>query len=330
MDKIMELNKETALRLWNEQFGSQQKAFDFAGREIAKAAYNNRNSKFGWNVDHILPQSRGGKTADHNLICCHILTNDEKADKFPCFKANDKEFEIQKRQNHYEIIPKSDKKDHADKQGRDQSGKGKREKNVNLFDAARGLKHWRSYKREEKDIFVGYVKVEVFQHSNDYGLLFSNTEKAKSEDFMERYLHFLKTVFDTECIFLKKDHYFGEYRYVFTVVNEHVDTKEETEALLDKCILLNTYSSYFVSQKLCSRQIRIVFELKCYENEMDKIQKMREDIQSDYKGLGCSLVINDLVRINTSAKEKIHNNGYEHFEYNYVFTKLQEDLNKQD
>ena len=25
--------------------------------------------------------AKGGKTADYNLICCHILTNDEKADK---------------------------------------------------------------------------------------------------------------------------------------------------------------------------------------------------------------------------------------------------------
>lgn len=41
------------------------------------------------------------------MICCHILTNDEKADKFPCFKANAKAFEIQKRQNHYEIIARA-------------------------------------------------------------------------------------------------------------------------------------------------------------------------------------------------------------------------------
>ena len=70
MKKIfMELNKETANRLWVQQFGKKQKAIDFAGREIAKAAYNDRNSNYGWNVDHVLPLSRGGKTADHNLVC---------------------------------------------------------------------------------------------------------------------------------------------------------------------------------------------------------------------------------------------------------------------
>ena len=104
----MDLNKEIANQLWVQQFGKKQKAIDYTGREVAKAAYNDRNSKYGWNVDHILPLSRGGKTADHNLICCHILTNDEKANKFPCFKANAKEFEIKKRQNYYEIEAKTD------------------------------------------------------------------------------------------------------------------------------------------------------------------------------------------------------------------------------
>lgn len=50
---------------------------------MIKAAYNDRGSDYGWNVDHIFPQSRSGKTTESNLIYCHILTNDEKADKFP-------------------------------------------------------------------------------------------------------------------------------------------------------------------------------------------------------------------------------------------------------
>ena len=62
-------------------------------REIAKAAYNDRNSKYGWDVDHIFPLTKGGKTAEYNLICCRILTNGEKTDIFPCFKVNTKEFE---------------------------------------------------------------------------------------------------------------------------------------------------------------------------------------------------------------------------------------------
>ncbi|MCI8534228.1 MAG: hypothetical protein HFG68_01425 [Hungatella sp.] len=98
MKKPMDLNKETAMRLWVKQFGKRQKAIDFTGREIAKTAYNDRDSKYGWNVDHIFPVLKSGKTADYNLICCHIQTNSEKANRFPCFRANEKVFEIQKRE----------------------------------------------------------------------------------------------------------------------------------------------------------------------------------------------------------------------------------------
>lgn len=74
---------------------------------------------------------RGGKTADYNLICCHILTNDEKADKFLCFKDNEKAFEIQRRQNHYEIV------------ARDTEQNEDSYEIVNFLDAAQVLKCWK-------------------------------------------------------------------------------------------------------------------------------------------------------------------------------------------
>ncbi len=151
MNETMELNKETANRLWVKQFGKRQKAFDFSGREIAKASYNDRNSDYGWNVDHIFPESRGGKTADHNLICCSIKTNDEKADRFPAFKANGKQFEIQRRENHYEIIEKSHKAEIQQKIN----------DSVNFYDAAQGIKYWRKSKADERDFFVAFAKIKL-------------------------------------------------------------------------------------------------------------------------------------------------------------------------
>ena len=56
--KRMDLNRETAMRLWNKTFGKETKVKDFTGRQIVKGAYNDRKSDFGWNVDHILPQSK--------------------------------------------------------------------------------------------------------------------------------------------------------------------------------------------------------------------------------------------------------------------------------
>ena len=101
------------MRLWSKFYGKATKVKDFTGREIVKGAYNNRNSEFGWNVDHILPQSRGGKTADYNLIICHISTNDEKADKFPVFNANGKKFEILKVENLVKTYGKGETKINA-------------------------------------------------------------------------------------------------------------------------------------------------------------------------------------------------------------------------
>ena len=128
----MDLNRETAMRLWNKSFGKETKVKDFTGRTIAKGAYNDRNSEFGWNVDHILPQSRGGKTADHNLVCCHILTNDEKADKFPGFVANKKKFTIIKVENHYEIKPEKDAPNKVEKP--------QKQEKWNLYDSASGVR----------------------------------------------------------------------------------------------------------------------------------------------------------------------------------------------
>ena len=93
-------------------FGKKTNTIDYARREIKKGAYNNRNSQYGWNVDHILPISKDGKTADHNLICCHVLTNHEKADSFPLFNANGQKFKIVKKHRHYEIKNSNEIKEH--------------------------------------------------------------------------------------------------------------------------------------------------------------------------------------------------------------------------
>ena len=38
----MDFNRETAIHLWNKSFGKEAKVKDFAGRTIAKWAYNDR------------------------------------------------------------------------------------------------------------------------------------------------------------------------------------------------------------------------------------------------------------------------------------------------
>ena len=150
--KLMDVNKETAMRLWRNSFGKEIEVEDFAGRKMMKGAYNDRNSDYGWNVDHILPQSRGGVTADYNLICCHILTNDEKADKFPCFTANNRKFEIIKVQNHYEIreLKTDDQFDEVE------------EDDINFYDSAAGVRYFKDLTGiQNKKMFVGSILISL-------------------------------------------------------------------------------------------------------------------------------------------------------------------------
>lgn len=197
----MEINKDHALRLWNSQFGRRTKATDYAGRQMDKSAYNSRNSQFGWNVDHILPQSKGGKTSDHNLICCNIKTNDEKADSFPCFNANGQNFEIRRRQNHYEIFPKSSNQSRG---------------TVNFFDAGQGIEFWDECKEIPEYTFVGYVKVRLTSSTD-----INNT-------FVMKFKNFLRSLFHTSAVFMVKS-YFQSLNcmadYTFTVVNFDVPRK---------------------------------------------------------------------------------------------------------
>ena len=311
MKQSMDLNKETASRLWVKQFGKKQKAVDFSGRTIARAAYNDRNSEYGWNVDHILPESRGGKTADHNLICCHILTNDEKADKFPCFKANGKEFEIQNRQNHYEIIARSDEEDDP------------QEEAINFLDAAQGLECWKQCRADGKDVFVGYVKIKV------------ETEN-ESDQLLERYHNFLSELFDTDLIFVEQQSSgfctlsgYVKHTFVYTVIIDSIPTKEDTQNLLDNCVILNTYSLYFTN-KTGFNNIQIVCGMEQYDSRFEATLKCKNSILEKRVYFSEDLAIDELVKINTSAEKELKNNypknGF--YCYNYRYTQLKKDLEK--
>lgn len=306
METFMEVNKETAHRLWVQQFGKKQKAVDFAGREIAKAAYNDRNSDFGWNVDHIYPESKGGKTADYNLICCHILTNDEKANK-SSFTANGKKFEIQKKQNHYEIVLCSD--EHKDiPQGDDV---------INFLDSAQGIDFWKHHTANQSKVFVGFVKIQV-EVPND------------KTSFLNRFENFLIELFETKAIFVKEEnYYYYSKRYCFTVLIYDVDKKEDTENLLDDCIILNTYREYFEGKNLI-KSLKIICGLKCYESNFAMSLNIQDEvINRDFEFIDV-LAIDELVKINTTANKKLSDTQerYGLYPYNYVFTELDKNLSK--
>ena len=306
--QFMDLNRETAMRLWNKAFGKETKVQDFAGRTIAKGAYNDRNSDFGWNVDHILPQSRGGATADHNLVCCHIQTNDEKANKFPCFNANSTAFEIIKVQNHYEIRPKSN----------DSKKQKEIPETVDFFDSASGVRYFKKLKGvQNKSRFVGSILIRLQNVSNN------------------AVVDFIEELFRDENISFNKDMLYSMSLYLTNTIRIIVSKfdmslKEDSNALLDKCVLLNTYLSAYFLECGYIGGFDIHYREDCFDDKTAMYSGNIDFRNVCYASLHNSMFVNSLVLINTDAGKKVEKEPYsEYTEYNYVFTNLFKNLKKE-
>lgn len=305
----MDLNRETAMRLWNKAFGKETKAHDFAGRQIVKGAYNDRKSDYGWNVDHILPQSKGGVTADYNLICCHINTNDEKADKFPCFTANEKKFEIIKVQNHYEIRAIDNSTNETDDEEDDET---------DFFDYSSAIKLYKKFKGlQTKTRFVGTVEIIL------NGI---NGADTAITDFIE-------TLFDKEDVqFAGGDEgYYTGTNVRMLVKNYEMPYKGDISELLDKCVLLNTYLSYYFVEIGAISDYSINYRVDGYKNRKEMF-KYDSRVYFQY---GNKLRINKLVIDNCSetkerfAKESLSDDYDVFYDYPYIYTELAKNLKKE-
>lgn len=318
---FMDLNRETAMRLWSKSFGKETKVKDFTGREIAKGAYNDRNSEYGWNVDHILPQSRGGKTADHNLICCHILTNDEKADRFPCFVANNLNFEIVKVENHYEIkrVTKTNKPQ-----------KEEDDSNVNFYDSASGIRFFKKLKGiQNKPRWVASILIRL-QNVNNTAVI----------DFIEKF-------FDKENISYSMNENYSTNETRIIARNFDAPFKEDISSLLDKCILLNTYLGHYFLPLSCINGYEIFYRADYFKEKKEMYIESQYIDFANIKGtIDNTLYINNSVIRNTDANKTL-NEKYpsapffsfrgqimsdikeNYQEYNYVFTNLSKNLNKE-
>lgn len=86
------MSKYRTIDLWNHYYGNKEEVKDYAGRLMKKSACGNPNSKYHPTIDHVRPISQGGKDTLENIVVCHKLTNEEKADDFPHWQANGKDF----------------------------------------------------------------------------------------------------------------------------------------------------------------------------------------------------------------------------------------------
>lgn len=235
------------------------------------------------------------------MICCHILTNDEKADKFPCFVANGIKFEIVKVQNHYEIRRVTE--DNKEKE---------KEVTINFLDSADGLRFLKdSSKNSQKQSFVGIVNIEL-THVKDNSVF-----------------DFISEIFNDASLIVKKGSYSLD-NYEITIKDFSLLSKEDIGNVLEKTILLNTYlSGYFLARNQISNY-NIYFGVYCFNNRNEAFTfNINNTISFNKK----RMVINELVKINTEANEKLKginpislSNNDKLYEYSYVYTKLQENL----
>ncbi|QJR43244.1 hypothetical protein HLA87_00240 [Mycoplasma miroungigenitalium] len=89
------INQKKAMEIWEFWLGNKTEDKDFAGRRIVKSAYNVRNSVCGWNIDHLIPITKGGKTTYGNCYPINIKTNEIKADQ-TTWTDNNTRWQVQK------------------------------------------------------------------------------------------------------------------------------------------------------------------------------------------------------------------------------------------
>lgn len=60
---------------------------DACGAWIMWSQYGNQEHSFGWEIDHILPQSKGGPDIPDNLRALQHQNNASKSDDYPSYTA---------------------------------------------------------------------------------------------------------------------------------------------------------------------------------------------------------------------------------------------------
>ena len=56
---------------------------DACGHTMKYSDHGNTNSNYGWEIDHIIPSAKGGKSVYENLQPLFWKTNREKGDTYP-------------------------------------------------------------------------------------------------------------------------------------------------------------------------------------------------------------------------------------------------------
>lgn len=317
----MEFNKEAALHLWNRIYKNKTKVHDFAGRTIVKEEYNNSNSKYGWNLDYIVPVPEGGINFYENLICCHLLTIAERKGKYPYFVANNVKFGVLKVDNIYEIRPIYT----TGKQNNNMINKYvNKPKHINqnksdFMDSDTGISYFKKLKGiQNKKRFVGSIFIQL-----------SCLRNTAVVDFIEK-------IFEGYSFSYTIEHNIDFDQTRITVQNFDLPLIKDTNKMLDKCILLNTYLGHYFREMNYLNNYDIYFRLDCYDSRKEMYEKSKNisfnDVSVAYTIdsdglLNNTIYINKLVWENSEAKDDINfDEDCKWVEYDYSYENLADNL----
>lgn len=86
------INEETIQAVWDkativENYDPQMFRKDGCGAWIIRGYYGQQESIYGWEIDHVYPQSLGGDDDIENLRAMQWENNRSKGDDYPVYKA---------------------------------------------------------------------------------------------------------------------------------------------------------------------------------------------------------------------------------------------------
>lgn len=237
-------SKKRAFWFWRHTYGESTVAQDFAGRIIAKGAYQDRNSEYGWDIDYTWPPKRSRYIREK---CCNIRTIEERKNKFPCFKANGIAFETvqvgSKAIPFYYIRRKYDNA--ATEPG-------------TFYDGIQGCIYLKKLREERnKKFLAGSIVINMY-----------NLTDISLVDFVAKMFE------DANVTFHEKEFYDSQKDVTDKITQVRVsvhnlDSTVRRSELLNRCTCLDTYFRYlFLEEKTVSRY-NIYYRLDSYESKLE-------------------------------------------------------------